>query len=129
METRFLPLLLVVLLAMFVPLLLARLRRIPVVVGEILAGIIIGPSVLGLVSGHEPTLDVLGEIGFAFLMFLSGLEIDFSILYTNAKQGVAHKELHDNSKSLKPLFDTIISEIPGPSSVAKDTNRIYQSAT
>jgi len=43
-------------------------------------------------------------------------QIDFSILYTNAKQGVAHKEMGDDYKSLKPLFDTIISEIPGPES-------------
>jgi len=43
-------------------------------------------------------------------------QIDFSILYTNAKQGVAHKEMGDDSKSLQPLFDTIISEIPGPES-------------
>ena len=43
-------------------------------------------------------------------------QIDFSILYTNAKQGVAHKKLNDDSKSLQPLFDTIISQIPGPES-------------
>jgi Kef-type K+ transport system membrane component KefB/Trk K+ transport system NAD-binding subunit len=86
METRFLPLLLVVVLAMVVPLLLARFRRIPVVVGEILAGIVVGPSVLGLVSGHETTLELLAEIGFAFLMFLSGLEIDFSILFAASKR-------------------------------------------
>ena len=81
MEQRFFPLLLVVLLAFFVPVLLARFRRIPVVVGEILAGIIVGPSVLGLVHGDEHTLELLAEIGFAFLMFLSGLEIDFSVLF------------------------------------------------
>ncbi len=46
MEQSFIPLLLVVVLAFLVPVLLARFRRIPVVVGEILAGIIIGPSVL-----------------------------------------------------------------------------------
>ena len=85
MEQRFLPLLLVVVLAFLVPVLLSRFRRIPVVVGEIMAGIIIGPSVLGLVNGHEPTLDLLAEIGFAFLMFLSGLEIDFSILFAASK--------------------------------------------
>ena len=51
MEMRFLPLLLVVLLATIVPLFLARFRRVPVVVGEILAGIIVGPSVLGWVHG------------------------------------------------------------------------------
>jgi len=85
MDQRFLPLMLVVMLAFFVPVLLSRFRRIPVVVGEIMAGIIIGPSVLGLVNGHEPTLDLLAEIGFAFLMFLSGLEIDFSILFAASK--------------------------------------------
>ena len=83
---RFLPLLLVVLLATIVPLLLARFRRIPVVVGEIMAGIIVGPSVLGWVHGEDPTLELLAEIGFAFLMFLSGLEIDFSILFAASKQ-------------------------------------------
>jgi Kef-type K+ transport system membrane component KefB/Trk K+ transport system NAD-binding subunit len=86
MEQSFVPLLLVVVLAFLVPVLISRFRRIPVVVGEILAGVIIGPSVLGLVNGHEPTLDLLAEIGFAFLMFLSGLEIDFSILFAASKQ-------------------------------------------
>ena len=85
MEQSFIPLLLVVGLAFLVPVLLARFRRIPVVVGEILAGIIIGPSVLNLANGHEPTLELLAEIGFAFLMFLSGLEIDFSILFAASK--------------------------------------------
>ncbi|NOZ60552.1 MAG: translational GTPase TypA [Calditrichaeota bacterium] len=41
-------------------------------------------------------------------------QIDFPILYTNAKLGVAHLELDDASENLKPLFDTIVSEIPGP---------------
>lgn len=76
---NFLPLLLVVGFAALIPLLLARFKRIPVVVGEIILGVIIGRSGLGLVHG-EFTLELLAEIGFAFLMFLSGLEIDFSIL-------------------------------------------------
>lgn len=83
MTDRFLPLLLVVLLAFFVPILLARYRRVPVVVGEILAGILVGPSFLGFVQGDEPTLELLAEIGFAFLMFMSGLEIDFSFLFAS----------------------------------------------
>jgi Kef-type K+ transport system membrane component KefB/Trk K+ transport system NAD-binding subunit len=85
MEQSFIPLLMVVFLAFLVPVLTARFRRVPVVVGEILAGIVVGPSVLGLVSGHEPALELLAEIGFAFLMFLSGLEIDFSILFAASK--------------------------------------------
>jgi len=81
MEHRFVPLLLVVSLVFLVPIFLVRFRRVPVVVGEILAGIIVGPSVLGWVHGDEPTLELLAEIGFAFLMFLSGLEIDFSLVF------------------------------------------------
>lgn len=87
MDHRFIPLLSVVLLAFFVPIILARFKRIPVVVGEILAGILIGPSVLGWVHVEDPTLDILAEIGFAFLMFLSGLEIDFSILFAASRPG------------------------------------------
>ena len=81
----FIPLLTVVGLAFVVPLLLARFPQVPVVVGEIIAGIIVGGSVLGIV--HEDfTLTLLAEIGFAFLLFLSGLEIDFSILTTQSPQ-------------------------------------------
>jgi len=43
-------------------------------------------------------------------------QINFPILYTNAKLGVAHKKPGDSSKNLKTLFDTIISKIPGPQS-------------
>ena len=76
-----LPVLLVVGLAFVVPLILQRFRRlqIPVVVGEIIAGMIIGRSGLNLVV-DDPVLEVLAALGFAFLMFLSGLEIDFSVL-------------------------------------------------
>ncbi len=80
MPERFLPLLIVTLLAFFIPIALSRFRAVPIVVGEILAGIIIGPSLLGWIPPNEHTLELLAEIGFAFLMFLSGLEIDFTFL-------------------------------------------------
>lgn len=41
-------------------------------------------------------------------------QIDFPILYTIAKEGIAHKELNDGSDNLKPLFDEILRYIPGP---------------
>lgn len=88
------PVLLVVGLAFLVPILLARFPRLqlPVVVGEILAGMLIGRSGLNLV--HEDSiLEVLAALGFAFLMFLSGLEIDFSML-SNA--GRDNAKLHQN---------------------------------
>jgi Kef-type K+ transport system membrane component KefB/Trk K+ transport system NAD-binding subunit len=82
-ETRsFIPLLLVVFLAFLVPIVLSRFKklRLPIVVGEILAGVVIGRSGFGWVQHHDPTLDLLAEFGFVFLMFLSGMEIDFSSL-------------------------------------------------
>ena len=41
-------------------------------------------------------------------------QIEFPIIYTNAKDGVSHKELGDNSKDLTPLFELIIDTFPGP---------------
>jgi Kef-type K+ transport system membrane component KefB/Trk K+ transport system NAD-binding subunit len=75
----FVPLLTVIVLAFVVPLLLSRLRTvsIPIVVGEIIAGIIVGQSGLGLVE-ETAGLRLLSELGFAILMFLSGLEINLS---------------------------------------------------
>ena len=78
----FLPLLIVIFLAFVVPIALSRFRkfRLPIVVGEIIAGIIVGRSGFGWVQHHEVVLDLLAELGFVFLMFLSGMEIDFSNL-------------------------------------------------
>jgi Kef-type K+ transport system membrane component KefB len=53
--------------------------RIPSVVLEIAAGIVIGPAVLGLVDADLP-LQVLALLGLAFLLFLAGLEIDLNRL-------------------------------------------------
>ena len=80
--SSFIPLLLVVFLAFLVPVLLSRFKRLrlPIVVGEILVGILVGRSGLGWVQHHDPALDLLSEFGFVFLMFISGMEIDFSSL-------------------------------------------------
>lgn len=90
-QQTFLPLLLITALAVAVPLATSRLRRItlPIVVGEILAGIVIGHSGFDLVE-TSPTLDFLKEFGFAFLMFLSGLEIDFSLLTGSRNSGTGN---------------------------------------
>jgi Kef-type K+ transport system membrane component KefB len=77
-EISFSPLLLITLLAFAVPILFSHIRIIslPIIVGEILCGIMVGKSGLGLI-GREPWLDFLSSFGFVYLMFLSGLEIDF----------------------------------------------------
>jgi Kef-type K+ transport system membrane component KefB len=58
---------------------LAPMLRLPSVVLEIVAGIVIGPAVLGLAEVDEP-LRILALIGLAFLLFLAGLEIDLNRL-------------------------------------------------
>jgi len=76
----FAPLLIVVILAFVVPLFLSSVRgrlAIPIVVGEIVAGMIVGRSGFGWVSPDDGALDLLKELGFVLLMFLSGMEIDF----------------------------------------------------
>jgi Kef-type K+ transport system membrane component KefB len=53
--------------------------RVPAVVLEIVAGIVVGPSVLGWIRIDLP-IQVLSTLGLAFLLFLAGLEIDFDQL-------------------------------------------------
>lgn len=49
---------------------------VPAVVGEILAGILVGPSLLGLVGEHDEVLRTLGEIGVILLLLEVGMEMD-----------------------------------------------------
>jgi Kef-type K+ transport system membrane component KefB len=74
-------LLIVVAVAFLAPLTLglAPRLRLPAVVLEIVAGIVIGPSVLNLVQLDE-TIEVVAILGLAFLLFLAGLEIDLNRL-------------------------------------------------
>jgi GTP-binding protein len=68
--------------------------------------------------------DVINEVYDLFIdLDATEEQIEFPILYTNAKLGVAHNELDDNSETLRPLFDTILSEIPGPEA---DDNSVPQ---
>lgn len=91
----FFSLVIVVVAAFLTPIIVNRLNVtfLPVVVAEILMGIIIGNSFLGLVHKDE-MLNILSTLGFIFLMFLSGLEIDFSAFKkdTRKRQGIDKNE-------------------------------------
>jgi GTP-binding protein len=50
-------------------------------------------------------------------------QIDFKIIYTNAKAGIAHINLNDGSQDLRPLFEAILEEIPPPE---YDENEVTQ---
>jgi Kef-type K+ transport system membrane component KefB/nucleotide-binding universal stress UspA family protein len=77
--------LLIIGLSRLLGLLFRRLNQ-PLVVGEIVAGILLGPSLLGLISPATaaslfpaetiPYLNVLSQIGLIFFMFLIGLELN-----------------------------------------------------
>ncbi|WP_044337672.1 monovalent cation:proton antiporter family protein [Rossellomorea aquimaris] len=72
-------LVIVILVAFLTPILLHRfkLNFIPVVIAEIIMGLIIGKSGFDIVH-QDMWLETLSTLGFIFLMFLSGLEIDFT---------------------------------------------------
>ena len=54
--------------------LFVRLRQ-PVLIAYIVVGIVVGPSVLGLVGAHEQ-IDLLAQVGVAVLLFVVGLKLD-----------------------------------------------------
>lgn len=59
--------------------------------------------------------EVINEVYDLFIDLDANEEqIDFPILYTNAREGVAHLERGDDNQDLRPLFETIVDVIPGP---------------
>ena len=80
-EVGFTNLLVVTLIALAAPLCLgfAPRLRMPAVVLEIVAGVVVGPSVLGWVEADE-VVSIVSVLGLAFLLFLAGLEIDLARL-------------------------------------------------
>ncbi|ACV69079.1 cation:proton antiporter [Desulfohalobium retbaense] len=63
---------------------LSRVLRMPAPVVEILFGVVLGKSVLGLEFGGE-WIGFLGHLGFLLLMFHAGMEIDFGMLLRQRK--------------------------------------------
>src|SRR6184192_715478 len=59
--------------------------------------------------------EVLDEI-YDLLIDLDATEdqLDFPVIYTNARDGVAHRTPGDGSKDLLPLFEAIVKHIPAP---------------
>lgn len=79
MDPKVAAIVLVPLVAVVAPLLaslVGRVAKIPLVVFEIVLGILVGPSVLGWVPASD-ALRSVGQFGLAFLFFMAGNEIDF----------------------------------------------------
>lgn len=73
--------LVIVLLAAVVAAELSERAGLPTVVGEILAGVLVGPSVLGLVHSDE-LLHVLGELGVLILLLEVGMQMDVREIFS-----------------------------------------------
>jgi len=59
--------------------------------------------------------EVLDEIYDLFIdLDATEDQLDFPVIYTNARDGVAHRKQGDDSKDLLPLFETIVAKIPPP---------------
>lgn len=109
-HTSVLSLMVVVAIAFFVPLLLQRfkLKALPVVVAEIIAGIFVGKSGFNIIE-PDMWLQVLSTLGFIFLMFLSGLEIDFSIFKQKGKRTRQTNQTHSKQQALSSsLFSSYL---------------------
>lgn len=65
-----------------------RAIGLPVIFGELLGGIIVGPMVLGLIQPGSHTVKLLAELGIFFLMLHSGLEADPHELLKASKKSI-----------------------------------------
>jgi GTP-binding protein len=69
--------------------------------------------------------EVVNEIYDLFIdLGASDEQIEFPILYSIARDGIAKKSLDDDSRNLKPLFEQIIKTIPEPKPLREDTLQI-----
>lgn len=86
-QESLLSLVIVLVVAFLTPFILDRLKItfMPIVIAEIIMGLIIGKSGLNIIQGGT-WLEILSTLGFIFLMFLSGLEIDFSAFQSSGKK-------------------------------------------
>jgi GTP-binding protein len=68
--------------------------------------------------------EVLNEIYDLFIdLDATEEQLDFPVVYTNARAGVAHRKIGDASKDLLPLFEAIVNKIPRPTG---DPNGVLQ---
>ena len=66
--------------------------------------------------------EVVNEIYDLFIdLGANDEQIEFPVLYSISRDGIAKKELSDDSKNLKPLFDQIIETVPAPRALRDDT--------
>jgi GTP-binding protein len=65
--------------------------------------------------------EVVNEVFDLFIdLDATEAQVDFPVIYTVARDGIAKRELTDTSRNLHPLFDEILRTIPAPRAAAAD---------
>ena len=83
MQTDGLSILIVLALIVFSSPYFSKILRIPIAPVEIILGALAG--YLGLI-GHNEMFKIVSEVGFFYLMFLAGTEVDLKIFFTTDKK-------------------------------------------
>jgi GTP-binding protein len=80
-------------------------------------------AVVNKIDRHDARpAEVVDEIYELFLdLDATEEQIDFPILYSISREGVARKQLTDTSNDLRPLFDQIVETIPAPEELRNDS--------
>ncbi|MCX9074422.1 MAG: cation:proton antiporter [Candidatus Methanoperedens sp.] len=71
------PLLIILVFAKISGEIFSRIRQ-PPIIGEMIAGVVLGPSILNLMSPDVKGIDILAELGIFFLLFFAGMQIHLS---------------------------------------------------
>ncbi|EEI70528.1 potassium transporter [Lentilactobacillus hilgardii] len=100
-----LSLVIILLAALLIPLAMARFKItfLPTAVVEIIVGVILGPSLLNLIQINS-TLDLLQNVGVIVLLFLSGMEIDFSLF---KRRSTRLSPLEEKGKKQAPKYSVL----------------------
>lgn len=77
--------------------LVVRAFRQPLIIGYIITGILVGPSVLALVSNHE-AFDSFSQIGITLLLFIIGLGLNVSVI-------------KDTGRPVLVIFSTVVAGV------------------
>lgn len=76
------------------------------------------PPILVINKIDRPDARIQGVLNEVYDLFIdldaTEEQLEFPIVYTNAKRGIATLNMDDDSENLKPLFDLILKTIPSP---------------
>lgn len=114
-QLNYTPLLIIFVVAWAVPMVLnwLEITKVPAVIAEIIMGVIIGPFILGLVKS-EFYLEFLADVGFLFLIFLSGLETDIQKIISSFPKKFRKIDFISNSFIVSVIiyFGSLLLSIP-----------------